>query len=975
VISQGIQGARKETMAHNRRIAPKKVEKKAEGQAVRSDRRHEVAGVIFSLAAGIVLLSLASYDPADPIFHGAGAKAQNLVGLVGAYLADGLLFCLGVGAFLIVGALAYVAGAAFTRGGLSFRARKVVGYTSLVICAAALAHILLDGRPVLGHAPGGLLGEVAGGLCVSLLASAGSVVVLSAGALLALIAATGFSLTRAGRLVGRGLAAAGLALGKALAFCGRHTGRALAAAGLASGRWLREQAREFARALRERPEPALAHASLETGPGPDCSGPVLEAAILPARTGRGRTRGLLAPPVSDPPPLGRREPAVVTSDPPPADEPALELDGRGPAEIPSEPGPRPEPAPEPVATPATREAARRMPEIVIPRPDDGQAEAAASEVREAREEPKPSPDYRNFQLPSIDFLQVGVQEETVIDEAQLQEYAKRLEAKLKDYGIDGCVTKIMPGPVVTMYEYAPGPGIKVSKISSLSQDLALALEAFSVRIIAPIPGRAVVGIEVSNKTRKTVYVREIIEHPVFAKSKSKLTLVLGKNIEGAPFVTDLNKMPHLLVAGATGTGKSVALNTMIASILYKATPEDVRFIMVDPKVLELSLYEGIPHLLLPVVTDPRKAQAALQWAVNEMERRIRILHSAGVRNLDAFNKKVEKLEAGAVEEAAKDAEAREAAEAIEAIAAADDVDAVDEAAAVDTEDAAAQVAPEPGPAEPAPAEAPPVAMAAPGVPRSKKILVIDRTAAHPEDELQVIDVKPGQEDGAPADGPRWHKLPHVVIVIDELADLMMTASREVETNIARIAQKARAAGIHLIVATQRPSVNVITGLIKANLPARISFRVASKVDARTILDANGSESLLGNGDMLFHPPTTSELIRVHGALITEEEIEKLVLHLRKQGEPVYDESILASAEEGEEGEGSAEEEDHDEMYDLAVQIVSELGQASTSMVQRKLRIGYNRAARLIERMEREGIVGPADGARPREVLIHNPMPT
>ncbi len=925
-------------MGRNKRIAVKKADgDRASGGG--GDRRHEVAGVIFALAAGIVLLALASYHPADPVFQGAGHKAHNLVGLVGAYLADALLFCLGLGAFLIAGALGYVAGAAFTRGGLALRARKVVGYTTLVVCGAALAHIAFEGRPLLGHAPGGLLGEVAGGLCVSLLAEAGSLAVLGAACLLALIAATGLSLTRTGAAVGRalaaagrGLAAAGRAAGQAIAWAALRAGRALKAGGAATGRWLAGQAQEFARALRERPAPALAHASsFEGGPGA-ASEPPLAAVVLPAR-GRGRARGLLAPPVSEPPPLGRREPVVVTSEPPPEDEPDFEL---GESATGAGPGPRPVPPPEP---PAARPAERRMPEIVIPKPDDGR-EAA---VEAPREEPRPSPDYRNFQLPPIDFLQVGVQEEAVIDEDLLHEYARRLEVKLKDYGIDGRVTKIMPGPVVTMYEYAPGPGIKVSKIAGLSQDLALALEAYSVRIIAPIPGRAVVGIEVSNKIRKTVYAREIIEHPAFLKSQSKLTLVLGKNIEGAPFVTDLNKMPHLLVAGATGTGKSVALNTMIASILYKATPEDVRFIMVDPKVLELSLYEGIPHLLLPVVTDPRKAQAALQWAVNEMERRIRVLHAAGVRNLDAFNKKVEKLEAG-------QAEAREAAE---------EADEADEAEAAVAADATATPAPgEPGP----------------GVRRSKKILVIDRTAAHPEDTLQVLDVKPGEEDGAPAEGPRWVKMPHVVIVIDELADLMMTASREVETNIARIAQKARAAGIHLIVATQRPSVNVITGLIKANLPARISFRVASKVDSRTILDSNGSESLLGNGDMLFHPPTSSELVRVHGALITEDEIEKLVQHLKAQGEPVYDESILASAEEPEEGEGAEEQEDHDEMYDLAVQIVAELGQASTSMVQRKLRIGYNRAARLIERMEREGIVGPADGARPREVLIRNHLP-
>jgi S-DNA-T family DNA segregation ATPase FtsK/SpoIIIE len=928
----------------NRKVTRKDGGGKEQARAERppaGDRRHEVAGVVFALAAGIVFLALASFDPADPIFQSSGHRAANLVGLVGAYLADGLLYALGLGAFLVALALGALAGLAFVRGGLALRARALVGGFSLLVCSAALAHIALLGRHFLGHAPGGLLGEVTGGLCVSLLAEAGSLAVLGAGVLLALIATTGFSLIRTARLVGSGLSVAGRALGRALAFSGALAGRGLLYAARAVGRFLREQAREFAESLRQRPmpAPALAEAGAPGGLSspPEASGE--RAGARRARPAPIAFRGLLAPPLSDPPPLGRREPVVVTTDPPPGDEPAFV---RLQASEPPPARPEPTPAVRAASPEPVREPPRRMPEIVIPRPDSPSAEAAE---REAREEPKapPSPDYTHFELPPIEFLQVAEQEEAVIDPEQLHEYARRLEGKLKDYGIGGCVTKIMPGPVVTMYEYAPGPGIKVSRIAGLSQDLALALEAFSVRIIAPIPGRAVVGIEVSNKTRQTVFAREIIDHPVFTKSKSKLTLALGKNIEGAPTVTDLNKMPHLLVAGATGTGKSVALNCMIASILYRATPEDVRFIMVDPKVLELSLYEGIPHLLLPVVTDPRKAQAALQWAVNEMERRIRVLHGAGVRNLDAFNKKAEK----------------QAQAASDALAEAPD-EPEDEAEAF--EDLEAEQAPPPEGAGPPR--------------RSKKILVIDKTAPTREDELQVIAVKPGSEELAPGEAARLQKMPHIVIVIDELADLMMTASREVETNIARIAQKARAAGIHLIVATQRPSVNVITGLIKANLPARISFRVASKVDSRTILDANGSESLLGNGDMLFHPPTTSELIRVHGALITEEEIEKLVLHLRKQGEPVYDESILASAEEPEDGEGEGGGDDpRDELYDLAVQIVAELGQASTSMVQRKLRIGYNRAARLVERMEREGIVGPADGARPREVLIrdHSPL--
>jgi len=348
----------------------------------------------------------------------------------------------------------------------------------------------------------------------------------------------------------------------------------------------------------------------------------------------------------------------------------------------------------------------------------------------------------------------------------------------------------------------------------------------------------------------------------------------------------------------------VALNTMITSILYRATPEDVRFIMVDPKVLELSLYEGIPHLLLPVVTDPRKAQAALYWAVNEMERRIQLLHEAGVRSLDSYNKKAE----AQLEELEK--------------------------------------------------------------PKKKKVVVIDKTTPTGHTKPPPAEEDQDEEEA----GPTMHKLPHIVIVIDELADLMMSSSREVETAIARIAQKARAAGIHLIIATQRPSVNVITGLIKANLPARISFRVAQKIDSRTILDHNGAEALLGNGDMLFHPPTSSQMVRIHGALITEDEIRRVVDHLKAQAQPVYDESILASAEEPKDEGEDADEEDHDELYDTAVALVAEMGQASTSMVQRKLRIGYNRAARLIERMEKEGIVGPADGARPREVLVRDHKP-
>ncbi|MBN2498058.1 MAG: DNA translocase FtsK 4TM domain-containing protein [Deltaproteobacteria bacterium] len=853
---------------------------------------HELFGVIFSLAASVVLLSLASFEPADPVLSDAGADSANLVGLVGAHLADGLLAVLGVSAFLLVIALVYFASLAFGRRELRVAPGKAVGYSSLVLLGTALSHILLGEHTLLGHAPGGLLGEYAGGLFISLLSYPGSVVVISAGLLVALIASTGFSLVRSARYLALGLRALGRALGRSLAWAGRGSAACLASASKVSLRWLASQAREFAEALRQRPASDVGLDAME----PACASP---------------GQFLLAPTVSVPPPLlGRREPVVVTSEPPPASEPVLES-GPGPASEPTlDPEPEAPRAPEPSAK-AGRSAKRfrdisreHEPEIIMPRPQAREPQSAEEEAPA-----RPMEDYSLFELPGQDLLESEEQPEYEIDKERLHEMARRLEAKLADYNIQGRVAKIMPGPVVTMYEYEPGPGIKVARISNLSQDLALALEAISVRIIAPIPGRAVVGIEVSNKTRQTVYAKDIIQHSAFRRSKSNLTLALGKNIEGVPCVTDLNKMPHLLVAGATGTGKSVALNAMITSILYKATPEDVRFIMVDPKVLELSLYEGIPHLLLPVVTDPRKAQAALQWAVNEMEQRIRILYSAGVRNLDAYNRKVERHNAGELE-----LEVR---------------------------------------------------------PRYKKVQVIDKTASAESAEAQEIEVR--SNDGE-ARFEKKEKLPHIVIVIDELADLMMAASREVETNIARIAQKARAAGIHLIVATQRPSVNVITGLIKANLPARISFRVASKVDSRTILDANGAESLLGNGDMLFHPPTSSELVRVHGAFITENEIQRIVDHLKRQAEPVYDESILAAAEEGD-PDGDSEDDEHmDALYDQAVALVAEARQASTSMIQRKLRIGYNRAARMIERMEREGIVGPPDGSRPREVLIQDHGP-
>ncbi|MCK5826362.1 MAG: DNA translocase FtsK 4TM domain-containing protein [Desulfuromusa sp.] len=495
-----------------------------------------------------------------------------------------------------------------------------------------------------------------------------------------------------------------------------------------------------------------------------------------------------------------------------------------------------------------------------------------------------------YHMPVSSLLNHDGGEPKPIDRDSLTMAARMLEKKLLDFGVEGDVVEVKPGPVVTMYEFAPAPGVKVNKISNLQDDLAMALQAVSIRIVAPIPGRGVVGIEIPNKDREIVYLKEIIDSEPFRKTSGKLPMALGKDIFGQVVVSDLAKMPHLLVAGSTGSGKSVSINTIILSLLYRATPDDIRLIMIDPKMLELSIYEGIPHLLLPVVTNPKKASLALAWAVREMERRYQLMADKGVRNLDGYNRKL-----------AKEAK--------------------------DTENL---------PPEPEPVEDFLDAEMEPSI------------SIESEEELEHV------------------HLPYIVVIVDELADLMMVAGREIEESIARLAQMARAAGIHLILATQRPSVDVITGLIKANFPTRISFKVFSRTDSRTILDSMGAETLLGMGDMLFLPPGVGYLQRVHGAFVSELEVQRVVDFLSKQGKPSYDKSILKVPPAA--GTDTPDEE-YDVLWDDAVKIVTDSRQASISMVQRRLRVGYNRAARMIERMEQEGIVGPSDGSgKPREVL-------
>jgi S-DNA-T family DNA segregation ATPase FtsK/SpoIIIE len=503
---------------------------------------------------------------------------------------------------------------------------------------------------------------------------------------------------------------------------------------------------------------------------------------------------------------------------------------------------------------------------------------------------------KSSELPALSLLdEPGTREQSYSDEA-LEAMSRLVELKLRDFGVEAEVVAVQPGPVITRFELRPAPGVKVSQISNLAKDLARALSAISVRVVEIIPGKSVVGLEIPNEKREIVTLGEIIKSKPYDEVGSPLALALGKDIGGVPVVADLARMPHLLIAGTTGSGKSVGINAMVLSLVYKATPEHVRMIMIDPKMLELSVYEGIPHLLSPVVTDMKQAANALRWCVAEMERRYQLMSALGVRNIGGFNRKV-----------------REAAE-----------------------------------------EGKPI-----------------------KDPIRMQKIAQGVPGVVAEDVPDLTTLPFIVVIIDELADLMMIVGKKVEELIARLAQKARAAGIHLILATQRPSVDVITGLIKANIPTRIAFQVSAKVDSRTILDQSGAESLLGHGDMLYLPPGTSIPTRVHGAFVSDQEVHRVVAGLKAASPPIYIDEILEGprnpipgfpSDEEEAGEGGLVDAEADPLYDEAVRIVTETRKASISGVQRRLKIGYNRAARLVEAMEAAGLVGPLQSNGAREIF-------
>jgi S-DNA-T family DNA segregation ATPase FtsK/SpoIIIE len=716
-----------------------------------------------------------------------------------------------------------------------------------VLLGCALLHLALRGISVFGgHLASGLLGEVMGEVLRSLLGLVGAFVVCGAALAITFILRTSFSVVDFMRRLLRVLAQRASGVGLLL----RRGAQKLLAA------WHTAQAIEQRREKKRN-----------------------------TRGGRAtRAERALGPGAKSPGPREAAHEAIVLDD-------DVEHERAYDQPLESEPE-------DALAFPDTRRKRRdKGPVIVAPKPEARRRAVEAPEPVQARSSGP-------FVLPPSKLLAEAAEDTIEIDEQTLKDNASRLVEKLAAYGVRGRVDEIHPGPVVTMYEFEPQSGTKISKIAGLSDDLAMALAAQKVRIVAPIPGKARVGFELPNEQRQTVYLRELLEDERWRRLSCALPVAFGKDIVGQPVYGDLSKMPHLLVAGATGSGKSVGLNVMLVSLLMKKSPDDVRLLMIDPKVVELAVFDGIPHMLLPVVTDMKKASLALRWAVDEMERRYQLFADAGARNLVTYNLRVDKVKSGELS----------------------------------------------------------VAAFAP-----RRVGKVRAQGADGEELL--LDAIDGEAPDAEQFNPE--RLPSIVLVVDEFADLMMVAAKDVESAIARLAQKARAAGIHVVLATQRPSVDVITGMIKANFPSRIAYKVSQREDSKTILGRTGAEHLLGLGDMLSLMPGTNDLKRVHSAFITEDEVKAICDFLRAQGVPVYDDDILKPRDDEEESEFGGAAASDDPLYDRAVAIVAQAGYCSISHIQRNLSVGYNKAAKLVERMEKEGVVGPASGKAGgrREVFI------
>jgi S-DNA-T family DNA segregation ATPase FtsK/SpoIIIE len=821
--------------------------------------------VLWSLAL-FVALALASFP------------APNWVGPVGELCAHGLASLVGVAAWALPLELLLL-GIPFVRSKESAATPgRVAGDLLMAVVAAALVQVGSPGRTAFGGmAAGGLVGELFGELARSLFSTAGSFLVGFACLGLVLIGRAAFSFIALARLVAR-----------------VATGVATWVAG--ATRALREAWSE-ARAVEREREANLRAASMPRIVAPT-DDEIIVAVPLPEPE-EAAVPDALAEAEPEPAPKRRRKPRVdAPSTPDGAATVEVSENLLPPAlESLSPPGdlfPSPAtPAPDPALTQLSIEPPARP-----RRPRKGAPTIVDTSAALEKEEARPGEATRPrsaFQLPNVDMLVAGkIDPNAAVDRERLLANATKLVETLAHYGVQGKVEDILPGPTVTTYEVSPAVGTKVSKVAGLSDDLALAL-ARTVRIVAPIPGKNRIGFELPNEQRVPVVLRELIEDRRFQTLNKPLPVVLGRDIQGHPVYADLSSMPHVIVAGATGAGKSVGLNVMLLSLLYRRTPDELRLLMVDPKVVELAPFDRIPHMLLPVVTDMKQAATALKWAVDEMERRYQLFADAGTKNVATYNGWVERVIAGEVRN-----------------------------------------------------------------PNAPVVLAKD-----PNGFVDEIPPEKGSLEGV---APLPEKLPWIVIVVDEFADLMMQQGKEVEAAVARLAQKARAAGMHVILATQRPSVDVITGVIKANFPTRIAYRVSQKVDSRTILDEQGAEHLLGMGDMLIKMNGTNDTKRVQCPWVSEEEVQRVTDFLRTQGEPSYDDNILR-ARDDEDDEDADADAPEDAMYEDAVNLVRETQRCSTSWLQRKLQLGYNRAARIVEMMERRGLVGPANGAKDREVLM------
>ncbi len=821
----------------------------AEGPSFAARVTNEAAGLVLVGFGLISALALSTYSPADPIFE--LGEVHNRIGPVGATLAGSLLGALGYGAGVVV------AGAAWL-GGRLLLGRGLPGPRSRFWPAAIMLLLGVTTLPLVLHqlAPGRLgapFGGRLGGFLVAgeelLLGEWGALLISSLVLVIGLLglfgiptgralAATAAGSAIAGRFAADGLVALAAALQRPLELVGSGF---LGFAGSLGEKLRRLTARDLRR-NRRRDESLDGEAVPGEQRASDDPEEDWEAGEEESQQGEG-------------------------------EEEDWEYEDGEDAEGEDE---------EEEASPAAARRARKTPARDSPLIVDHERDRTANrkpsqEVFEFNEDGPLGP----YRLPDIEIFHRPTKIELQFDRDSLLMNSRILEKKLLDFGVEGRVVRVHPGPVITMYEYEPGSGVKVNRIVSLTDDLAMALRAISIRIIAPLPGKSVVGIEIPNTERETVYLHLLLESDPLRNSKSPLEVAMGHDIFGNPVSSDLARMPHLLVAGATGTGKSVFLNAFLCSLLCRARPDELKLLLIDPKLLELSVYEGIPHLIADVVTSPKRASAALQAIVRKMEDRYQRMSALRVRNIAQFNAKVE------------------------------------------TELAAGK-------------------------------------------QTYRLRPKPGEVEG---DEVSFEKLPYIVVVIDELADLMVMAAKDVEESLQRLAQMARAAGIHLVLATQRPSVDVLTGVIKANFPSRVSFQVSSGIDSRTVLDQKGAENLLGNGDMLFLPPGTSVVQRLHGAFVSEKEVNELVAHLRDQGKPVFDDDLVNLEFLSGAGETSSGGEEVDEMFDQAVAIVAETRNASISYIQRRLKIGYNRAARIIEEMESQAMVGPQLGTRSRDVFL------